>query len=1242
MTETATLPARPRRRWLRRLRRGLLVLVALLLLVWVFRQQLLVPLLRPRLETTIADLLGASRVSIGALHGNWLGNLDAEDIVVEGAEPPLRAIRGLRVAASYSLHTLLGGDLAGLHTATLTAAEVELDLRPATSDTNAAPSVAPDPSHAPEPWRRWLPHGASLHIDRLHVLTSHGERRGPLSALLQPGADERELIADYAGVRVAVRAPAPGTSPTPERLRVTCDAADPGAVLDLFGLGAGVREGTLHAEIGFGWAPLWLQANLDLDDLTHGEQRLAKSRVVLQLDEQRLAIERAALDLPGITVELQEMTLPSPFATAPDLRDLAGRFVVRIDDLAPHAALLPAALQELLPIEGTLTGSAKDGLLHLGSAALRTRGAELVIESGLLPLTTLTTLTSDDWDAAQGSVQFALTFTEFARTLPWLGNTTASGSCAGSLTGSLAEPRWQVRLDLGECRSERGAIGGLRGRLRADATAIVAEELNVLALRTAGFAADAPTNVVVDGSLGLRAGNIDPDSLAVELQLDSMVPAAVLSPLFAAHDLGPGPTGPVTLQLSAHHDGDGIHVDKLNLRSAPESPVEIVIDGDGIVPVHWAGSAAPAPLREGAMELRIRTRLGPAADGVDTPPTVCAGTLRLDADSARLSGFDLTIGPARLHGGIEVARGITSLFAPVTTWSSVPLQLAFELQELDLAALPGVWVDTAGLGGRLNGHVRATGNLQELTPHVLLTLTDGEVRREGLPALTDAQLRLEAKADDAAAKTLSITTSASASLDPQLGIGQAVSFTATIRSDEQGTTLEPSVLRIGDGELTVALASNLRRSHLLLATMDPSRTTLTGAVRLHEFPLEKLPANLLGRLPVRGLVSGEVTLDGMLGPSLGLSVLRTAQLSLWDGELKLDDMPRLERLTAELRGDRHELQLHSLTGVLGAGRFSAQGSLRQPDGLLVESFANAALTLRVDGEDLLLYRGDGAKVRASLHTTATGTPQAIAVRGDVRLGRGSKYVRRISVLPALGSHTGAAVNEGLQLAPLPPAIGDRIDLDVKITTRDPFEVRTHVVDGDIDVAAHLRGSGSAPRLEGTMSMRKGMLRFPGANLTVDSGLLTFTRGQPLFPELLVNATGKRMGIVVTMSITGRYDQPQVQLTSVPALPPQDLIVLLTTGQLPSTLAERGVGEQARFVGGYLAKEVFENYFGSESTERGGSLFDRLTIETGREVSQNGTESVLVEYELLPRFSVQVERDAYEDYNLGLVLRFRFR
>jgi hypothetical protein len=290
----------------------------------------------------------------------------------------------------------------------------------------------------------------------------------------------------------------------------------------------------------------------------------------------------------------------------------------------------------------------------------------------------------------------------------------------------------------------------------------------------------------------------------------------------------------------------------------------------------------------------------------------------------------------------------------------------------------------------------------------------------------------------------------------------------------------------------------------------------------------------------------------------------------------------------------------------------------------------------------MLFRGAGAKVRATAHLLASGTLRSVAVAGNVVLGRGTKYVRRITMLPALGSHEGAAASEGFDLPRLPPAVGDRISLDVAVATREPVEVRANVVDAEIDVAAHLRGKGSAPRLEGTMSTRRGKLRFPGANLTVDSALLTFTHSEPRFPDLVVNATGRRLGFVVTMSVTGRYDRPQVQLSSVPPLPPRDLIVLLTTGQLPSTLAERGAVGHARFVGGYLAQEVFEQYFGSESTERGESAFDRLKIESGREVSQNGVESVLIEYELVPRFSVQVERDAYEDYNLGLVLRFRFR
>ncbi|HEX6812082.1 MAG TPA: translocation/assembly module TamB domain-containing protein [Planctomycetota bacterium] len=1242
LNDTAARPARRRpRRFVRRALRVLLwcllVLAALLLLLWSFRESLLAPLLRPRLEAELATTLGAQRVSIGALGGDWFGAIDVKDVVVEGAAPPLREVRGLRLEARYSLPDLLAGDLTGLHAVAVTAAEVELDLRPQAGGQGSPEPAQPFDPRACARWLRLLPEGARVHVDRLRVAAPHGERLGPLDATLPAGAGGRRLAVSYAGLRAELRSAAPGAAADAVALEVTCDAADPGALLDLFGLGGGVRGGTMHAELGLRLEPLLLEARIDLADLVHGDERLAKSRVIARLDRKTLAIERASLDLPGVAVELQELALPSPFVTrGVDVRELAGRFAVRFDDLSPHAALLPQAVQELLPIRGHLAGSATRGMLRLDASELQTRGARLRIESGAVPLA------SDDWRAARGSVRCSLLLDAFATRLPGLGAATASGRVDATVEGSVSEPRLEVRLDLGECRSEPCSFASAHGFVHADATGAVIEALRVQQLTAAALGSQAPTNVVLDASCALRAGRIDTDSLVAKLELVSLVPSDLLAPIFAVQGLGPPPEGMTTLQLHARHDRRGIAVDSLHVRSAPGSPFEVAIDGEGTLPLHWSGTGAPAVLAAGALVLRVsasRAELRP-----EVPPIDFEGTLRLDSGSARLGELGLAFGPARLRGELTASYGLASLLDPAADVAMAPLQLAIDLEQFDLARLPSIgatpWLGGARLQGLVAGRVRVTGTARQPQPDVLLTLAGGAVAGEGLPALTGAQLRLEVTAGDPAAEEILVAASASATLDEALGLDRQLAFEARARCGERGTTLDPSVLKIGGGELTLELASNLRRSDLLAGALD--RTSLAGTVRLREFALEKLPRQLLGVDSLHGIVSGELTLDGAPGAPFGLQTLHEARLSLRDGELKAAAVPRIEHLAAELTADRHEIVLRSLTGVLGAGRFSAKGSLRQTGQRLVDAFDDAALELQLDGEEVLLHRAEGAKVRANVHTTVSGTPRALAVRGDVLLGRGTKYVRRISMLPDLAAHQGAAASVGLQLGGMPPALGDRIDLDVSLKTREPVEVRTNLVDGDIDVAARLRGTGTAPRLEGTMAMRRGTLRFPGANLAVDSALLTFTRSNPLFPEIVVNATGRRMGIVVSMSVAGRYDRPQIHLSSVPTLPPQDLIVLLTTGQLPSTIVERGPVGQARFVGGYLAQEVFEKYFGSESTERGPSLFDRLTIETGREISKNGTESVVIEYELVPRFSVQVERDAYEDYNLGLVLRFRFR
>ncbi len=1197
---------------------------------WHYRQQLLAPLLRPWLAAALAQTLGAEQVEIGAIDGGWLGDVDARLLRVAGGTGPLRALRAARVQAQYSLPALLGGDPAGLQSLQITVAEAELDLTALLAA--PAPTTAPPPPGPPLDLSRWfalLPAGGRVQVERLQLRAPPGGRLGALAVTLDAGTGARHLTASFAGTHLDVQT----VAAAPPALQVACRNEDAGALLDWFAGGIGLRGGTLRATADVALEPLQVTGQLELDDLAYGDQRLGRSTLRARLDPHTLAVEQAMVDLPGLAVDLQAVTLPNPLApVAFGVEALTGRFAVRIDDLAPYARLLPVALQRQLPVQGQVAGAAADGRLWLGAGELRLRDATLRIEAGSLPLAPAS------WPSAEGSLRAAATLTGWRVDLPELGVCEATGTIDGELAGSLTAPRGDLRFELGECRSELGHWAGLQGRVRADAAGIQVERLGVQGLVLAASGSAAPTDLALELQCPVRHDRPDAAGLRVRLTADSLLPGEVMARLFASHGLGPAPSGRTDLRLDARLTPGGVAVEALQVRTAPDSPCQIAIDGDGVLAWDWSGGGAQTGA---AAMFTLRASARRPATAPALPAVAIATTLLVAPQNITIRDLEVGFGPVQLRGAGSAAGGPDALLAPRADLGAIPLQLALELLPLDLASLPAAWLGAATCRGRLAGRASAAGPLRALAPTLRVTLVDGELQGDGLPTLAGAQASLDV-ASDAAEPAIVVTASATAALDPRLQLGPTLSLAARLRCDDGGTRLEPSVLQLGHGELRLELASDLRRAELLAGGPASGPPTLTGSVQLRHLVLDHVPARWLGLGSLGGTVDGEFTLDGRLPPSAWPAVVQQARLSWRDGVLKVDDLPRIEALAVELQGDRQVLTLQSLTGTLGAGRFAAHGALRATAAPLDAALEDAVLDLRLDGDDLLLYRGDGAKVRADLHATAAGPLRAIAVRGDVRLGRGTKYVRRISMLPALGTEGGEAVSEGLRLAPLPPWLGGRLDLDLALRSRDPVELRTQLVDGDIDVAARLRGSGAAPRLEGTMSMRRGVLRFPGANLFLDNALLTFTPSAPMFPELVVNATGRRMGIVVSMAITGRYDRPQVQLSSVPALPPQDLIVLLTTGQLPSTLAEQGAMGQAQVVGGYLAKEVFERYFGSESTERGASPFDRLTIETGREVSQNGVASLLVEYELVPRCSVRVERDQYEDYNLGLVLRFRFR
>lgn len=716
--------------------------------------------------------------------------------------------------------------------------------------------------------------------------------------------------------------------------------------------------------------------------------------------------------------------------------------------------------------------------------------------------------------------------------------------------------------------------------------------------------------------LGQLSGAIGAPTANVELRLGPCTSA--VGSLAAANG---------TFRIDGAGIGDPrLRIDDLVVATPGGAPVALQIDGSGVLPLSTANAAATdAPFV-------MQVTASRAAEPNGTPALHLAATIRADRDALRCDDVAFAAGPASLRGSGRIGAGLPALFAGAV--AAAPLEVDVDLTELDVAAIPRQWIGDTRLGGRLTGRVVTRGEVATPRPDVHLAWNDARLTIGDGLALHDGTLQVDLTTE-ATATVLRVDGSARVDVTND---ERPFVVAATLRCSDEGTTLSPCTVTLRDATIVADLASDLRRDRAF-APGAFAAASLTGTLRAHELSLASIPEELHGLGPLEGVLDVDAQLGGTLG-ALGPTSLAHANVTLRGGNVRFGDGARLENIAAQFGVDPQVVDIVSLSGVMGAGRVTASGSLRTDGGTLLENFALANVDLRVHGDDALVYRSSGAKVRADADLTVTGTPAALHIGGELALGRGSKYVRRISVLPDLNARGGAPVGLGMRLPAMPAAIGSRITLDVAVRSNAPFEARTHLFDGDLDLALRLLGTGDAPRLEGAVTIGSGSIRFPGAVLRVTGGQLTFTRADPFFPRLQLRAEGKRAGVVVTMLVRGPYDRPEVTLTSLPPLPTQDLVLLLTTGQLPSTLVTRGTSGQARVVGEYLATEAWQSLFGSDSTEAGPTVFDRVTVETGREVSRNGIESVAVEYELLPDFGLRAERDRYEDFNLGIVLRFR--
>jgi autotransporter translocation and assembly factor TamB len=330
----------------------------------------------------------------------------------------------------------------------------------------------------------------------------------------------------------------------------------------------------------------------------------------------------------------------------------------------------------------------------------------------------------------------------------------------------------------------------------------------------------------------------------------------------------------------------------------------------------------------------------------------------------------------------------------------------------------------------------------------------------------------------------------------------------------------------------------------------------------------------------------------------------------------------------------------SLSGEYGAAPFSASGTLDFTGEQVLVDF-------QLSGKGLLLARDEGLRLRADAELALSGELRALKLSGELILVEG-RYSKDFALLPINSVNRGPRPPE-IALPFLRQAPWSDLELDVRVSAQRPVRVETNIARGTLDPKLHLRGSGSAPRLGGSILIGAMRVKLPGSSVEVNTGVVTFSDETRLVPELSISATTRLRGYDVTAQVSGTSEEPEVFFSSSPPLASEEIAILVITGQLPeSALTSSGSTDAAQTMATYLGRDLLTRWLGSDDDTED-PFSERLEFYQGVEVSQAGIESAEVVFRLTPRprgksrlLYLRAERDIYERINFGVKLVFRFQ
>ncbi len=455
---------------------------------------------------------------------------------------------------------------------------------------------------------------------------------------------------------------------------------------------------------------------------------------------------------------------------------------------------------------------------------------------------------------------------------------------------------------------------------------------------------------------------------------------------------------------------------------------------------------------------------------------------------------------------------------------------------------------------------------------------------------------------------------------------------------DQGVALEAAAARAGE---TSALLTASGRLPLRLA-LEPAGVDLPQTAPVSASVIGGLDLNWLGDmvLPESQMLSGIMDIDLQLSgtvrdpvPSGSVTIRDAAYQHLLQGIL-------LQDIFAEVLLENNALLLRSLSATDGAeGVLKATGRAD----LIQEQHFPFAFSIQAAALNVLDSPLARARL-ADLNLDISGSAAAQDLRGHVDVDRvevflkdlGGPPVAELPVLEINGQHP-VAPQPAQQAASTSPL---RLDVDVRFPAR--VFVRGRGLDSEWGGALHIAGNASAPDVRGDITVQRGRLDLLGKRFILsEQSMVQFAGSQPPVPFVNIKADQTGPDHVFTINVTGVPPDIDLQLTSQPPLPEDEVLSRMLFGRslagiTPVQAARLAVAarELAGHGGGMdilgTAREILQlddldivsgSQSGNMSLRAGKYVNERVYLRLDSDL-KTGEEEMSADVELSPRMTLE--------------------